>query len=263
MKNQKFILFKLRSSGLMAVLAFSLITFSTTASATKVKFLFAPGGLLSATNEVNTRTSGYNHGGTRTTDYGFGVAVDFGNGPHTFAFDFYDNLNNILASESTITASFFNNAAQALETSTGTLKRQTDHIAEAILLGYRWHHKNGFYVGGGAMFIQGRSISNSVFIPFSTNERAFVDGTPVLSNDYKQALTPALTIGYDYTFKNNLLIGVHFMRSLPTTIKDKTIFNNPSLEDFYVQSINLGIGYKFGPTTKNREIKAITAALSK
>ncbi len=60
--------------------------------------------------------------------------------------------------------------------------------------------------------------------------------------NYDQVTPITLTLGYDHSYNNGLVLGVHFMRTLATKLNTDTI---DFVDDFYLQSLSFGIGYEW------------------
>lgn len=65
-----------------------------------------------------------------------------------------------------------------------------------------------------------------------------------LSVNYDRVTPITLTLGYDHSYNNGLVLGVHFMRTLATKLNTDadTLYD---IDDFYLQSISFGIGYEW------------------
>ena len=75
----------------LSFLLVTLLILSAPANATKVKFLFSPGGILDFTNTAGGNVPA-DRSGEQKSNYGYGVALDLGNGPHTLAIDYYSRI---------------------------------------------------------------------------------------------------------------------------------------------------------------------------
>ncbi len=109
-------------------------------------------------------------------------------------------------------------------------------------LGYRYNTKSGFYVGSGGVIGEFSVVQKINFVP---NIAPPLDVSYFSGRTYNldQFITGALTLGYDHIFNNGVIISAHAMRSLPRDIKDNE--SGGTVRNFYIQSINIGLGYNF------------------
>ena len=178
----------------------------------KVKLFLSPGNLDSFISNIGIRRT---EGGDTDGAFNYGFTVEVGehgqrSGRHV-AFDYYA-FGNIRTPGADVTRL----------------------SGSALWLGSRTHYDNGFYIGPGILTAE-----------LDLEQAATGGGTEVL--DSYPAVTFALSLGYDYTFDNGLVLGLHVIRSVPVTT---VVFKNPNLtsnrqteKDFYLQFIGFGIGY--------------------
>ncbi len=85
-------------------------------------------------------------------------------------------------------------------------------------------------------------IKNDITIT-SISSGASVSGVLFDDDNYDRVTPLTLTLGYDHSYDNGLVLGVHAMRTAASQLNidgDDTI-----IDDFYLQSISFGIGYEW------------------
>ena len=94
-----------------------------------------------------------------------------------------------------------------------------DSSESTVILGYRWYHDNGFFVGGG----------------LARSELGDDTGGAT-------ATSYALNLGYDYTFGNGFMVGTYFGYTWP-----RDVATSPAgyLDGFSLLNLSLSIGYNW------------------
>ena len=121
--------------------------------------------------------------------------------------------------------------------------------ATMFLLGYRYHSKSGFYIGGGLSQISFTSTITDFTVRFPAG-RTIVDDLEVT---YRPILPLVLTLGYAHSYASSFSIGVHYLRSASTNlVADEISYAGTStnvrslnleVEDLSVQALGLLIGF--------------------
>ncbi len=195
------------------------------AHAGKFKILITPNFLRSAsTATLNARSPD-----SVESVADIGIAFDFGNDRHSFALDYYD-----------ISSTYKYRTSRRLteETARTPVNFEDTLRTTGVFMGYRRRNKNGFYIGGGGMYITPKVSRQGEVLEGDRR------GEPISNNfDFEPVVAPTLVLGHDFAFKSGFLLGSHFVGSWPVTSNDKK--NDGVLKDLYMLSFSFGLGFNW------------------
>ncbi len=212
------------------------LMFALPAHAGKFKFLITPGSLVTLFGEANSATFESDEisfaggdidrltydGKEGTSDISF--TLDLGKGPDKTAIDYYS-------------------IASIYKHSQNNINRELRASGKGLMLGYRRQTPSGFYVGGGIMLVYPSVERKDELSGSGLNVGLSSSYTSPNTTNYNTITPLTLTLGYDHSYDNGLVLGVHVMR----TAANKLVNNgrDTGIDDFYLQSISFGIGYKW------------------